>query len=318
MSDPKYSIIVPVYNRPDEISELLHSLTKQTFRNFEVVVVEDGSTITCRDVIDQYIDQFSIHYLTKPNTGPGPSRNEGFGIARGECFVVFDSDCIVPPHYLAVVDEALQKDHWDAWGGPDRAHHDFTLVQKAMGYTMSSIFTTGGIRGGKKHVGWFQPRSFNMGMTRRTFELTKGFRFDRFAEDIELSVRMKQAGLRVGLIPDAFVYHKRRTNFQQFFRQVYNFGRGRVLVGKQFPEEVKLTHWFPFLFTCGLAGWVVTLLFSPLLFKIGAALISTYLLAILIHGTMSYKSLAVGLLSVPAALVQLTGYGFGFISEKFK
>jgi glycosyltransferase involved in cell wall biosynthesis len=318
MSTPTYSVIVPVYNRPEEINELLQSLTRQSYKDFEVVVVEDGSTLPCQDVVMQYGTVLSIQYLTKPNSGPGPSRNAGFAIAKGQYFVVFDSDCIIPPQYLATVDQALKHEHWDAWGGPDKAHQDFTLLQKAMAYTMSSVLTTGGIRGGKKHLGWFQPRSFNMGMSRGTYERTQGFRFDRFAEDIELSIRMKRAGLHVGLIADAFVYHKRRTNLQQFFKQVFNFGKGRVLIGKLYPHEVKLTHWFPFLFTFGIVSWLAASLFAPFLFSIGAVFFSVYLLAILIHGTFTYQNLFVGVLSVPAAFIQLTGYGCGFISEKLK
>lgn len=313
----KYSIIIPVYNRPEEVDELLESLTHQYYSDFEVVLVEDGSTKTCRHLLNKYTT-LSIQYFFKPNSGPGPSRNEGFAIARGDYFCVFDSDCLIPPDYLRIVDEVVTKEKWDAWGGPDKAHEDFTLLQKAMAYTMTSVFTTGGIRGGKQHVGWFQPRSFNMGLSRRVYEVTKGFQFDRFAEDIELSIRMRLADFKVGLIPEAFVYHKRRTTLQQFFKQVYNFGKGRVLVGNRFPGEVKLTHWFPTLFMLGLLIWLLSALFIPILFKMGAILLTTYFLAILVHGAFSYKNLLVGLLSVPSALVQLTGYGLGFISEKLK
>jgi glycosyltransferase involved in cell wall biosynthesis len=318
MSTPTFSVIVPVYNRPEEINELLQSLTAQTFTDFEVVVVEDGSTVSCHEIVMQYGTVLSIQYLSKPNSGPGPSRNAGFAIAKGKYFVVFDSDCIIPPQYLAIVDKTLKHQKLDAWGGPDKAHQGFSLLQKAMAYTMSSVLTTGGIRGGKKHVGWFQPRSFNMGMSRSTYEITQGFRFDRFAEDIELSIRMKQAGLTVALIPEAFVYHKRRTNFHQFFKQVFNFGRGRVLVGKLYPQEVKLTHWFPFVFTVGLTGWLLCSLLAPFLFSLGGVFFAAYLFAILIHGAITYRSLPVGALSVPAALIQLVGYGCGFISEKWK
>ena len=227
---PRYSVIVPVYNRPEEIDELLNSLTRQTRSDFEVIIVEDGSAIPCQDIVARYSNSLTIQYFFKPNSGPGPSRNFGYAHANGEYLVVFDSDCIIPPQYFEAVDQALLQHQWQAWGGPDKAHGDFTPVQRAMGYTMASFFTTGGIRGGKKHVGWFQPRSFNMGISREVYQKTQGFTFDRFAEDIEFSIRMKQHGFRVGLIPEAFVYHKRRTNFGQFFRQVSNFGKGRVLV----------------------------------------------------------------------------------------
>jgi glycosyltransferase involved in cell wall biosynthesis len=314
----QFSIVVPVYNRPEEVDELLKSLLKQTYKNFEVIIVEDGSLRDCKAIVDRYASLLSIHYIVKPNSGPGPSRNAGFAAAHGDYLVVFDSDCIIPTHYLETVREALLRDTWDAWGGPDRAHEDFTLLQKAMAYTMASVLTTGGIRGGKKHIGWFQPRSFNMGLSRKAVELTGGFQFDRFAEDIELSIRMKQAGLKVGLIPEAFVYHKRRTNFQQFFRQVFNFGRGRALIGKKFPQEIKLTHWFPFAFTMCLLLLAIMPFFSKLLFNLGCFALGTYLTTILVHGAVTYKNGWVGLMAVPSSLIQLIGYGLGFFTEKLK
>jgi len=309
---------VPVYNRPQEIDELLDSLCQQTVQNFDVVVVEDGSTTKCEEIIEKYRNRLTIHYYFKPNSGPGPSRNYGFAKAQGDYFVVFDSDCIIPETYFEAVEKALNEHHWDAWGGPDRGHEDFTLMQRAMGYTMSSILTTGGIRGGKQHVGWFQPRSFNMGISRKVYETTGGFKFDRYAEDIEFSIRMRKAGFKVGLIPNAYVFHKRRTNFKQFFKQVYNFGRGRVHVGKAHPGEIKLTHWFPTVFMLGLLIWPLTALISSTLFLVASTFLAMYFLAIFFHGTYVTDSLAVGALSVPSAIVQLTGYGYGFLSEKFK
>jgi glycosyltransferase involved in cell wall biosynthesis len=317
MHTPQFSVIIPVYNRPQEVKEILSSLSTQSFKDFEVIVVEDGSSIRCEEIVDAFRDQLKIEYFFKPNTGPGPSRNFGFVHAKGNYFVVFDSDCILPPHYFQDVVDSLAEHQWDAWGGPDKAHENFTLKQRAMGYTMSSVLTTGGIRGNKKHVGWFQPRSFNMGISRKVFESTRGFKFDRYAEDIEFSIRMKQAGFHVGLIPEAFVYHKRRLNFRQFFRQVYNFGRGRVLVGRVYPGEIKFTHWFPSLFLLG----TIVLPFLPLisagLFAFGAALFAIYLFAIFFHALIVNKNMAVAFLAVPAALFQLCGYGLGFLKERF-
>lgn len=312
-----FSIIVPVYNRPQELEELLASLTKQTFKNFDVVIVEDGSTIRCEQVVDNYRDQLSISYYYKPNTGPGPSRNFGYAQAKGDYFIVFDSDCIIPPQYLRVVDQSIQENNWDAFGGPDQAHEDFTPVQRAMGFTMSAFLTTGGIRGGKKRLGWFQPRSFNMGISRKVFEQTKGFAFDRFAEDIEFSVRMKKAGFHVGLIPDAFVYHKRRTTFKQFYNQVFNFGRGRALVGKVHPEEVKITHWIPAFFVISVAVLLLMPLISVPLFLLGCMALLAYLTAILITSWQANNNFYVALLSVPSAILQLGGYGLGFLKERF-
>jgi glycosyltransferase involved in cell wall biosynthesis len=317
LKTPRFSIIVPVYNRPQEVRELLDSLRSQTCKDFEVIIVEDGSTMRCEQVVDEYRSHYSIQYIFKQNSGPGTSRNVGYKHARGEYFVVFDSDCIIPSTYLDAVNSAIQDHHWDAWGGPDRGHEQFTVMQRAMGYTMASVLTTGGIRGGKKHVGWFQPRSFNMGISKETFLLTKGFQFDRFAEDIEFSIRMKNAGLKVGLIPEAFVYHKRRTNFRQFFKQVFNFGKGRVLVGNKYPSEVKLTHWFPSFFFLACVCWLFAIICCMPIFWLGSLLLGIYLLAILIHATLTTKNIWVGLLSVPSAIIQLCGYGLGFLTERF-
>lgn len=315
MSRPRYSVIVPVYNRPDEVDELLASLVPQTVKNFEVLIIEDGSTIRCESVVDRYRDQLHIEYFYKPNSGPGPSRNFGFAQAHGDYFVIFDSDCILPTSYFQTVGESLQEHAWDAWGGPDRAHERFTPVQQAMAYTMSSFLTTGGIRGKAMHIGKYQPRSFNMGLSREAYDLTGGFRFSHFAEDIELSIRMRELGLKVGLIPDAYVYHKRRATFKQFFRQVSNFGRGRVQVGRAHPGEVKLTHWFPAAFFLALLFLLPTAVISTDLFVFGLSMFGAYLLAILVHAYWQTHNATVALLSVPSVLVQMIGYGSGFLKE---
>jgi glycosyltransferase involved in cell wall biosynthesis len=318
MHHPKFSIVIPVYNRPDELQELVESLIHQTIKDFEVIVVEDGSSFRCESIVNQYRDKLSIEYIYKPNSGPGPSRNMGFKQARGDYFVVFDSDCILPPTYFEAVENGLQKLELDAWGGPDKAHSNFTLLQRAMAYTMSSVLTTGGIRGGKKRIGWFQPRSFNMGISRQVFDATGGFKFDRFAEDIELSIRMKNLGFRVGLIPEAFVYHKRRSTFKQFYTQVFNFGKGRALIGKLYPDEVKLTHWFPAIFTIGTCLMFLVLFVDMKLFTILFTGFCVYLFGIFIHAFLQSKNLAVSMLSIPAALLQFFGYGTGFLRERLK
>lgn len=318
MRDPIFSVVVPVYNRPDELRELLISLTAQTFTDFDVVIVEDGSSIPSKNVVEEFSSRLQINYIVKPNSGPGPSRNVGFQQARGSYFVVFDSDCILPETYFQAVNDFISATPLDAWGGPDRAHENFTILQRAMGYTMSSPLTTGGIRGGKKHVGWFQPRSFNMGISKEVFAKTGGFQFDRYAEDIEFSIRMKQMGFRVGLIPDAFVYHKRRTTLGQFYKQVSNFGKGRALIGKKYPGEVKLTHWFPTIFLFGVLSLAVLPFFSIELFLVGFSAFALYLLAIFTHSFAENRNLAVALLSVPAVLIQFCGYGLGFLQERWK
>lgn len=311
----RYSVIIPVYNRPQEVEELLESLVCQNFSNFEVLIIEDGSTITCDKVFEKYTKKLTIRYFFKPNSGPGPSRNFGFQHAKGDYFVVFDSDCILPPHYFSVVEDFLANHPLDAWGGGDRGHENFTLVQQAMAFTMSSVFTTGGIRGGEKRVGSFQPRSFNMGISKAVFSKTGGFKFDRYAEDIEFSIRMKKFGFQIGYIPEAFVYHKRRTNLKQFFWQVFNFGKGRVLVGKAHPGAIKITHWFPAFFLFGLLLGVALI---PISIRTSEFIGASYLLYWLILSLSAYKttqSIGVTLLVGPATFVQLAGYGSGFCRE---
>jgi glycosyltransferase involved in cell wall biosynthesis len=311
MSQPTYSIIVPVYNRPQEVGELLESLTQQTFKDFEIVLVEDGSTLTSEKVFEQYSGKLSIQYFFKPNTGPGPSRNFGFEKARGKYFVVFDSDCILPSHYFEAVEAFLKNEKADAWGGPDRGMLDFSPLQQAMAFTMSSMLTTGGIRGGRQKA--FQPRSFNMGISREVFERTMGFHFDRFAEDIELSIRIRKAGFKTALIPEAYVYHKRRTSLSQFFKQVSNFGKGRILVGRKHPGEVKITHWFPAFFLLGLLTIPVLFFFFPPGAQMVTLAYAFYIISVAVDCFMKARSVQVALLSMPSVFVQMTGYGYGFL-----
>lgn len=318
MEHPTFSIVIPVFNRPEELEELLLSLCEQTEKDFEVVVVEDGSMHRSDHVVEAFKDRLSIQYIEKANSGPGPSRNEGFRHARGDFFVVFDSDCIIPPNYLASVTDAVSSRRLDAWGGPDRADPNFTAFQRATGYTMASILTTGGIRGSKKHVGAFQPRSFNMGISREVFRQTGGFRFERYAEDIEFSIRMRNLGFNIGLITEAFVYHKRRTNSMAFFRQVFNFGKGRVQVGRVYPNEVKLVHWFPAFFTIAVVVTILLPLVSLPLFRIAATFFVIYFASLFAHALAVTRSIGVAALAIPSALLQFIGYGLGFLTEKLR
>ena len=241
----RYSVIIPVYNRPDEADELLQSLTRQTFRDFEVVVVEDGSAIPCREVVEKYAGRLDIHYYNKPNSGPGQTRNYGAERSQGEYLIILDSDCILPAGYLEAVEQELQASPADAFGGPDRAHESFSDLQKAINYSMTSFFTTGGIRGGKKKMDKFYPRSFNMGVRRDVYQSLGGFSQMRFGEDIDFSIRIFKAGYRCRLFPDAWVYHKRRTDLRKFFKQVHNSGIARINLYKKYPESLKPVHLLP-------------------------------------------------------------------------
>ncbi|OEK03424.1 glycosyltransferase [Roseivirga sp. 4D4] len=311
-----YSIIIPVYNRPDEVRELLESLTAQTFKNFEVLIIEDGSRETCDKVVNNFSSTLDIHYYFKENSGQGFTRNYGFDKARGDYLVVFDSDCLIPSSYFETVEKFLEENKVDAFGGPDAAHESFTDLQKAISYSMTSPFTTGGIRGNKKHVGRFHPRSFNMGISKQVYEVTKGYKLTRMGEDIEFSIRIINEGFSTALIEDAYVYHKRRTSLSQFYKQLHFFGRARINVNRFFPGELKPIHLLPALFTAGLGIWLSTIMWSYDLFRLGAAVLSTFFLLILIHALTKTKSLKVALMSLVTSFIQLFAYGMGMISEK--
>lgn len=314
----KFSVIIPVYNRPDELRELLESLARQTQKPYEVLVIEDGSKNKADTVASQFTGRLNLHYFFKENTGQGFSRNYGFERASGDYFVVFDSDALVPAHYFAAVDQYLSR-HWlDAYGGPDAAHPDFTPIQKAISYSMTSPFTTGGIRGRKNNAGGaFHPRSFNMGLSRRVFEETGGFAKRDMGEDIELSTRLIKMGYTVGLIEEAYVYHKRRGTLRAFFKQIISFGRTRIQLGALYGVPVKLVHTFPALFTLFVLVTPFLWLINVALFGLAAGLLLLFSLLILLDASAKEKSFEVGILSVLAAFVQLTGYGFGFLSESF-
>ncbi len=313
-----FSVIVPVYNRPGEIKELLESLTHQTYTHFEVIIVEDGSVVPCRDQVAEFKNKLNIHYYRKENSGQGFSRNYGFKRAKGDFLVVFDSDCIIPPHYFETVCQSLLRDPVDAWGGPDRSHPDFTPLQKAISYAMTSPFTTGGIRGRKNHIGTFHPRSFNMGISREVYEKTGGYRLTRMGEDLEFSIRIIRSGFQTALIEEAYVYHKRRTNFREFFRQLHYFGRARVNIRRIYPDEVKPIHIMPALFLIGLVLLVVMPLWSFSLFLLLLTPFVLYTLLLWMHAYSRDRNLYVSTLAVLASYIQLAAYGAGFLQELFR
>lgn len=329
----KYSIIVPVYNRPDEVDELLESLCKQSFKDFEVIIVEDGSSVACKEVCDKYMERLDLKYFLKQNSGPGQSRNYGAERSKGEYLIVLDSDVVLPEDYLQAVEDELLRQSADAFGGPDRAHDSFTDTQKAISYSMTSFFTTGGIRGGKKKLDKFYPRSFNMGIRRDVYMQLGGFSKMRFGEDIDFSIRIFDAGYKCRLFPDAWVWHKRRTDMRKFFRQVYNSGIARINLHKRHPGSMKLVHLLPMVFTVGVILLFLIACFGRVMMVYGnpadfydwywlviAALspILLYSLLIFIDSALQNKSMHIGFISIGAAFVQLFGYGFGFIEAWWK
>ncbi|MDD2327744.1 MAG: glycosyltransferase [bacterium] len=309
-----YSIVIPLYNRPDELDELLSSLCEQTDKRFEVIVAEDGSRQKGDRVVAKYRDRLPITYFEKPNSGPGLTRNAGAARATGNYLVFFDSDCIIPPHYIATITTFLENHPVDAYGGPDAALPTFTPVQKAINHAMTSFFTTGGIRGGKRSMEKFHPRSFNLGVSKTAFDKLGGYGAMRFGEDIDFSLRLMKAGYRTALIPDAYVYHKRRSTFPQFFKQVFNSGIARINLHLLHPGSLRLVHLLPALFVAGM----MLILLIGLFFRALLLLPLLYSLVIFIDSLRINRSVKIALYSMVAAWIQLTGYGVGFIAAMWK
>ncbi|MEO9893059.1 glycosyltransferase [Aurantibacter sp.] len=310
-----FSFVIPVYNRPDEIRELLDSITLQTYdKPFEIVIVEDGSTLKSKDVISEFSNRLHISYFEKNNSGPGPSRNYGMERAKGNYFVILDSDCILPRQYLTEVDKALNDKYVACFGGPDAAHESFTAVQKAINFSMTSLLTTGGIRGKKAAVGKFQPRSFNMGISKEVFEKVGGFGKIHPGEDPDLTFRIWKAGFETKLLPKAFVYHKRRIDWSKFYSQVNKFGMVRPILNKWHPETAKITYWFPTVFC-------IAFLVSLVLYFLGIQLplwfFGVYFVLIFVDSIVRNRSISIAVLSIFAVVVQFIGYGFGFLKSTF-
>lgn len=291
------------------MEDLLASLAAQTCRNFEVVVVEDGSTVPCREVIEKYAQTIPVKYFFKPNEGRSIARNYGMEHAEGDCFIFFDSDCVIPADYFEKLERMSAEEPFDCFGGPDAADASFTPVQKAINHAMTSFLTTGGIRGGKVRLEKFTPRTFNMGFTREVYDKVGGFR-EMFSEDIDMSTRIRLAGFSIGLYPELPVYHKRRVDFRKFLRQVYVFGMSRITLKLLYPDSLKAVHLLPALFVVGVVAMVLLAIFcSPWwLLPLGI-----YLLAIFVAALWATRSPRIALLAVPASMIQLGGYGCGFI-----
>ncbi|UOB17674.1 glycosyltransferase [Abyssalbus ytuae] len=310
-----FSFIIPVYNRPDEVDELLESLSEQHFiKPFEVVIVEDGSAISSQEIVEKYKEKLQISYYYKENSGPGDSRNYGMRRAKGNYYLILDSDCILPPQYLNEVEHSLKLKYVDCFGGPDAAHDSFSTIQKSINYSMTSLFTTGGIRGNKKSVGKFQPRSFNMGLSKQAFETTGGFGKIHPGEDPDLTIRLWKAGFDTKLIEKAFVYHKRRISWKKFYQQVHKFGLTRPILNSWHPETSKITYWFPALFLTGFIFSVILYFFRLPYFL---WLYALYFGVIFIDSFVKNKSIKIAFLSILAVVIQFYGYATGFVKSTF-
>ncbi len=302
-----FSIIVPVYNRRDEVADLLRSLESQTDNGFEIILVEDGSTMPALPD-GKGPDGLRLKYYQKSNEGRSIARNYGIAGADGDFFVFVDSDCILPPEYISELRKSLAENPVDCFGGPDAAHDSFTDTQKAINYAMTAFLTTGGIRGGKVSMEKFTPRTFNMGFSREVYEKVGGFR-EMFSEDIDMSTRIRNAGFSIALYPDVYVYHKRRVDMKKFWKQVHVFGMSRITLELLYPGSMKLVHWLPAVFTIG----VVALIIGSFFCKWLLIPLLLYIVALWIGGVMATRSLKIATMGVGAAMVQLTGYGSGFI-----
>jgi glycosyltransferase involved in cell wall biosynthesis len=313
MSALHFSFIIPVYNRPEEVEELLKSFTYlEGHFIFEIVIVEDGSTIDCKSVIDKFSSNLDISYYFKTNSGPGDSRNFGMSKAKGNYFIILDSDCLLPTHYLTIVTSYLSTNYVDCFGGPDAAHTSFTDLQKAINFAMTSFITTGGIRGGKSTDDKFQPRSFNMGLSKSAFEASGGFGLIHPGEDPDLSIRLNGLGYNTVLIKEAFVYHKRRISWKKFYTQVYKFGMVRPILNKWHPETKRLTYWFPTVFSLGFFASII-LFFMEI--KWPLLCYSFYFILAFILSLLSTKSIVVAMQSILAIFIQFFGYGYGFLKS---
>ena len=310
---PKYSVIVPVYNRIDEVRDLLESLSAQTRKDFEVIIVEDGSTEPCESTVRSFADRLNVSYYYKSNEGRSIARNYGIDRSCGDYLIFFDSDCVIPANYFETLDKELTANPLDCFGGPDAAHESFTPTQKAISFAMTAFLTTGGIRGGKVQMEKFVPRSFNMGYSRKVYDSVGGFR-EMFSEDIDMSTRIRQAGFSIGLIRRAAVYHKRRIDLRKFWRQVHVFGMSRITLKLLYPDSLKLVHTLPALaviigvILVGLGIFVSPWWLLP---------IGVYLVALFISALISTRSIGIALRAVPASIVQISGYGTGFIRAFF-
>ncbi|MBN1416241.1 MAG: glycosyltransferase [Bacteroidales bacterium] len=311
----KFSLIIPTFNRPDEVTELLDSMVKQTFTDFEVILADGSPATLVRKVADRYMNKLKLIFLYEKGLGISESRNWGVQKASGEYVIFLDSDCIAPPAYLDTIDRFLQKNPAEVFGGPDAMHESFTPIQKAISYAMTSPFTTGGIRGRKKHMGKYQPRSFNMGVRREAFNKVGGFSGLKVSEDIDLSIRLDKAGYRTVLIPEACVYHKRRSTFYKFYKQTNSFGRGRVDLYLRHTDALKFVHLLPSLFVLYNILGLLSVLFSLPVFMAYVISIGIYGFIIFIHASSIHRNLYIGLLSVAASFVMLAGYGTGMISN---
>lgn len=310
-----YSLVIPVFNRPDHIQKLLQCLTRQSFKNFEVIVVESGSTVKSDEVVSHFQGQLNIRYIYKSNEGQGVSRNRGMQEATGDYLIILDSDILLPDHYIETIENHLQKDYLDAFGGPDKLHPESSTFQKAVNFCMTDPLTTGGTRGHNKSIGQYYPRSFNMGVSRKVYEDTGGFSIPFMGEDIEWSARILDKGYKTGLIPGAYVHHERKNSLKGFFKQLFFFGRARINISKLVPGSFKITHLLPLLYCLYVLSLPLICFLLPAWFFIIFLPFLIYNVMILLKAGIQYKSLRIGFFSFILTNTLMLAYSMGMIRE---
>jgi len=317
----KFSIIIPSFNRVDEITALLVSMEELRFprSQFELIIADDGSTDETLHFIKSYSSASGLNLIlvSQSNQGPGAARNLGVAAASGDFFIFIDSDVTVPGHWLEEISKQLQLEGGQAFGGPDTYRDDFPALLKAINHSMNSFLTTGGLRGKKgKSLARYYPRSFNMGLSRALWEKTGGFSKLRHGQDIEFSHRLHQAGAKILFIPKAFVFHKRRTSLKKFFKQVFNWGVARINLYKMNPSMLEPLHALPAVASAGYLLLSLMAFFHPVLKQIWLVFSAFGLLLLLFSSAQAlrqYRSIAVALYVPLVIPIQIFGYGIGFI-----
>lgn len=320
MTDYLFSVIIPTFNRRDEVHDLLISLQKQTFdhQRFEVIIVDDGSTDGTNHLVESMRSSvdFRLRFFQQDHAGPGLARNLGMTQAAGEYFLFIDSDCLADERWLEGLANAIEQEQPLAFGGPDGVLPEFSPLQKAIDYAMTSFLTTGGMRGHtRKRLAKFYPRSYNMGIHRSIFAKLGGMNNLRHGQDLEFSRRIVASGAKVIYIPAAIVYHKRRTSLQKFFRQIFNWGVARINLTKIDQAILEPLHFMP---AVGADTFIVLTILAPFcricrylwLLSSGAGLL--ILGVIVIDAYRRYRQVKPALLAPLVALTQVFAYGFGF------
>ncbi len=318
INDIFISVITPSYNRASELEHLMRSISAQSIDHnlFELIISDDGSTDDTEALINSWQEKasFSIKYISQENKGPGAARNHGLEKSIGELILFIDSDCEAHPKWIETIVDEYHKSEFDACGGPDGGKKDFTLLQKAIDYSMTSFFTTGGMRGhSEKMISKFYPRTHNMGVKRDKYEAVGGFGNLRHGQDIEFSHRIRTSGGKIRFIKNALVYHRRRTSLRQFIKQVFNWGVARINLGKIDTAMLEPVHFLPSL------SILLSLFIILIIYQLDWGISEIFLLffsplsIICLLGALNKKDLRVFPILLLVIPIQIFGYGLGFL-----